>query len=427
MTALIGQQLGGRYRVDALIGRGGMADVYRGEDTMLGRPVAIKVLTERDESERDRFLREARSMAKLNHRTIVAVYDAGRHEMYSYIIMELVEGKTLNSIPPAQMTVHGALRYYVDILDALQYAHENGVIHRDVKPANVMVLSNNAIKVMDFGLARNASEMSSATTAGEIVGTIAYLPPERFLGKAADARGDLYSVGIMLYETFTGTLPFKSETDDLVAVIFGHVNEPPRPPRAVNRSVPQQVERIILKLLEKDPEQRYQTANEVIGELKDLLGVPGGTPVEPSLSQAPSRASVARAPETPAEADARAMLEKTFSRTRAIDIGYSETLAGMLAMRKRDYGEAQRAYKAALVAFTEAGNHLERAKTGLKYATMILQKNTEGAMPDQRELNDAVETLADALPSFRGRSMFKELEEGERLLYALQRQLIRTR
>ena len=427
MNALVGQQLGGRYRVDALIGRGGMADVYRGEDTMLGRPVAIKVLTERDESERDRFLREARSMAKLNHSTIVAVYDAGRHEGYSYIVMELVEGRTLSSIPAAEMTVHRALRHYIDILDALQYAHENGVIHRDVKPANVMVLANNAIKVMDFGLARNASEMSSATSAGEIVGTIAYLPPERFLGKAADARGDLYSVGIMLYETFTGTLPFKSETDDLVAVIFAHVNEPPRPPRVVNRSVPPQVERIILKLLEKDPELRYQSADAVIGELRDLLGLPGGTPAEPSASMQPRTAATARRPLTGAQAEARAMVEKTFSRSRSIDVAHAETLAGMLATRKRDYAEAQRAYKAALVAFSEAGNDLERAKTALKYATMILQKSTEGTALDQRELNDAVETLADALPSFRGRSMFKELEEGERLLYALQRQLIRTR
>ena len=275
---LAGRTLAERYRVDELIGRGGMADVYRGADVMLDRTVAIKVLTERDDGERDRFLREARSMAQLNHRNIVAVYDAGRSENWSFIVMELVEGRTLSAVPAHEMTVHVALRQYIEILEALAYAHERGVVHRDLKPANVMVVASGAVKVMDFGLARRMSEMSSVTTAGEIVGTIAYLPPERFLGRVADERSDLYSVGVMLYETFTGVQPFKSETDDLVAVIFGHVNEPPPAPRTVNRSVPPQVERIIMKLLEKEPERRYQTAREVVTELRALLGA--GTPRE---------------------------------------------------------------------------------------------------------------------------------------------------
>lgn len=431
MMTLAGQTLGGRYRIEELIGRGAMADVYRGVDTMLARPVAVKVLTERDDREGERFLREARAMAKLNHRNIVSVYDAGRTDAWSYIVMELVEGRTLSAIPPAELTVHTALRHYLEILEALHYAHGNGVFHRDIKPANVMVLPNGTVKVMDFGLARNASEMSSATSAGEIVGTIAYLPPERFLGKPADARGDLYSVGIMLYETFTGVLPFKSETDDLVAVIFRHVNELPVPPRAVSRAVPAQVERIIMKLLEKEPDRRYGSAAEVVLEVADLLGIapPGSRPTESVNAPAAPTAKPPsqKRPMTAAEADARALLGKTFGGSKRVDAGHAEALAGMLATRKRDYAEAQRAYRAAISAFSDAGNQVERAKTALKYAAMLLQKNGEHDRPNARELNDAVDALGDALPTLRGRGMHKELEEGERVLYALQRELIRTR
>jgi serine/threonine protein kinase len=452
MTPLIGQTLAGRYRVDELIGRGGMADVYRGADIVLDRAVAIKVLTERDDGERDRFLREARSMARLNHRNVVAVYDAGRDETSSFIVMELVEGRTLASVPANELTVHAAIRHYIEILEALAYAHESGVIHRDVKPANVMLLPNGTVKVMDFGLARRTSDMSSASTAGEIVGTIAYLPPERFLGKIADARSDLYSVGVMLYETFTGTVPFKSDSDDLVAVIFGHVNEPPAPPHTVNRAVPAPVERIIMRLLEKEPERRYQSAEDVMLDLRTLLTGPAEAaeppeaatgqpqPQQPPPPVRPSKVVIpAPAPRpTPAptskrniESETREALARTFARSRSVDLGYSETLAGMLATRKRDYAEAARAYRAALRAFADAKNELEHAKTALKYGTMVLQRVSEGesqgAITNRRELSDAVEILSDALPTFRGRAMLKELEEGERLLYTLQRTLIRTR
>ena len=420
MTTLAGQTLAGRYRVEELIGRGGMADVYRGVDVVLDRAVAIKILTERDDRERDRFLREARSMARLNHNAIVAVYDAGRSDGWSYIVMELIDGRTFGTVPAHELTVHSAIRRYIEILDGLAYAHDHGVVHRDVKPANVMVLPSGAVKVMDFGLARRASEMSSARSAGEIVGTIAYLPPERFLGKPADARGDLYSVGVMLYESFTGRQPFRSEANDLVAVIFGHVNEPPPPPRSVNRGVPPEIERIILRLLDKEPERRYRSAHEVAAELRALLAP------DPAGSEAALQHASDGRPNAD-EAEAREVLAKTLRRSKTLDVGYSETLAGMLAARKRDYLEAARAYRAALTAFADVKNDLEAAKTALKYGTMLLQKYAEGAVPDRRELSQAVDILTEALPSFRGRSMLRELEEGERLLYALQRTLIRTR
>jgi serine/threonine protein kinase len=381
--------LGGRYRIDALIGRGGMSDVYRGQDVVLQRQVAIKILTDRSEDLRKRFLREAQSMARLNHPNIVGVYDAAQNDGVSYIVMELVQGRTLATISPSELTVHTALRYVLELLEALAFAHENNVVHRDVKPANIMVLATGAIKVMDFGLSRRTSEMSSVTNAGEIVGTIAYLSPERFLGKIADARSDLYSVGVVMYEVFTGTVPFKNESDDLVAVIFAHVNEPPAALRTINPAVPAPIERIVLRLLEKDPDRRYASAREVIVDIRTLLGLNAPGDQAPSSAigamaqfQAP-RPAPSNSSAHASEAEARTILERTFGNTQTLNEGYANTLAGMLAARKRDWSEATRAYAAALKAFSEVRNHAEHAKTALKYATMVLAKGAESERPDR--------------------------------------------
>jgi hypothetical protein len=425
--------LGGRYRIEALIGRGGMSDVYRGTDVTLERQVAIKILTDRSEDLRKRFLREAQSMARLNHQNIVGVYDAAQTDGVSYIVMELVQGRTLAGIAPAEMTVHTALRYILELLEALAFAHENNVVHRDVKPANIMVLQSGAIKVMDFGLSRRTSEMSSVTNAGEIVGTIAYLSPERFLGKIADARSDLYSVGVVMYEVFTGTVPFKNDSDDLVAVIFAHVNEPPAPLRAINPAVPAPIERIVLRLLEKDPERRYPSARDVIVDIRALLGLdnPGGAAQTagapaPARAQAPAPRPAARGNKS-AEVEARAVLERTFGNTQTLNEGYANTLAGMLAARKRDWVEATRAYQLALKAFSDVGNQVEHAKTALKYGTMVLAKGTETDKPDRHEVETAIQTLGRALLVLRARSLNAEVEDGERVLYALQRLGMRLR
>lgn len=425
--------LGGRYRIDALIGRGGMSDVYRGMDVVLQRQVAIKILTDRSEDLRKRFLREAQSMARLNHTNIVGVYDAAQNDGVSYIVMELVQGRTLATISPSELTVHTALRYILELLEALAFAHENNVIHRDVKPANIMVLANGAIKVMDFGLSRRTSEMSSVTNAGEIVGTIAYLSPERFLGKIADARSDLYSVGVVMYEVFTGTVPFKNESDDLVAVIFAHVNEPPAALRAINPAVPAPIERIVLRLLEKDPERRYASAREVIVDIRTLLGLnePGEAPSSAvgvaAAMQGPSRTATATGGNSAAEIEARSVLERTFGNTQTLNEGYANTLAGMLAARKRDWTEATRAYVAALKAFSEVRNHIEHAKTALKYATMVLAKGAESERPDRHEIENAIETLGRALLVLRARNLTAEVDDGERVLHALQRMGVRLR
>jgi serine/threonine-protein kinase len=421
--------LGGRYRIEALIGRGGMSDVYRGTDVMLKRQVAIKILTDRSEDLRQRFLREAQSMARLNHQNIVGVYDAAQSDGVSYIVMELVQGRTLAMISPAEMTVHTALRYILELLEALAFAHENNVVHRDVKPANIMVLPGGAIKVMDFGLSQRTSEMSSVTNAGEIVGTIAYLSPERFLGKIADARSDLYSVGVVMYEVFTGTVPFKNDSDDLVAVIFAHVNEPPAPLRSVNPAVPAPIERIVLRLLEKDPDRRYSSAREVIVDIRALLGLDTpGAPPQPGARSTGSAPASAPAPRpSSAESEARSVLERTFSNTQTLNDGYANTLAGMLAARKRDWPEATRTYLLALKAFAGVNNQAEHAKTALKYATMVLAKSTETQKPDLREVESSIETLARALLVLRARNLNAEAEDGERVLYALQRLGVRLR
>ena len=430
--------LGDRYRIDALIGRGGMSDVYRGMDVVLQRPVAIKILTDRSEDLRKRFLREAQSMARLNHANIVGVYDAAQSNGVSYIVMELVQGRTLASISPSELTVHTALRYILDLLEALAFAHDANVVHRDVKPANIMVLPAGTIKVMDFGLSRRTSEMSSVTNAGEIVGTIAYLSPERFLGKIADARSDLYSVGVVMYEVFTGTVPFRNDADDLVAVIFAHVNEPPVPLRTINPAVPPQIERIVLKLLEKDPERRYASAREVIADIRGLLGMAGGAAPAHVNGGASPPASAPSAPPTPvasqrgaraaaAEAEARTVLQKTFGTTQTLNEGYANTLAGMLAARKRDWNEATRAYLAALKAFADVQNQVEHAKTALKYATMVLAKSTETDKANREEVESAINTLGRALLVLRAKNLSTEVEEGEQILYALQRLGIRLR
>jgi serine/threonine protein kinase len=344
--------------------------------------------------------------------------------------MELVHGRTLSQIPSGELTTHAAIRYIIDLLEGLAYAHDQNIIHRDVKPANVMIGDDGTVKIMDFGLSRRTSEMSSETNAGEIVGTIAYLAPERFLGKVADARSDLYSVGVVMYELFAGRVPFKSATDDLVAVIFAHVNDVPPSLRTINRTIHPQVDRIVLKLLEKDADLRYETARELGAELQALIGGPA-VAVQPDATGKPSAASVApraKSAQPAATNEAvRSALDRTFANSTALNAGYSNTLAGMLAARKRDYPEAIRTYTLALLGFTQSGNELEHAKTAVKYAAMIWQKSSETQRPDRREIDEAVRLMGTALPSLRGRRMLKELEEGERVLYALQRMGLRLR
>lgn len=264
--------LSGRYRIDDLIGRGGMASVYRGYDLTLGREVAIKVLDPelaRDAGFRTRFRLEAQAASRMAHPTIVRVFDAGEEteslpdgttQPVPYIVMELVHGRLLKDvIAGGPLPVDEAVAYADGILEALEYSHRAGVVHRDIKPGNVMVTDEGQIKVMDFGIARAVSDSSSTvaeTTA--ILGTAAYFSPEQAKGEPVDGRADLYSTGVVLYELLTGRAPFRGESP--VAVAYQHVSETPITPSELEASIPRALDVVVLRALAKDPFQRYQDA-----------------------------------------------------------------------------------------------------------------------------------------------------------------------
>ncbi|WP_417563159.1 Stk1 family PASTA domain-containing Ser/Thr kinase [Microbacterium sp.] len=264
--------LSGRYRVDEPIGHGGMASVFRGYDLTLGRPVAIKVLNSdlaADGAFRTRFRLEAQSASRMSSPAIVRVYDAGedsevdpagRVHPVPYIVMELVTGHLLKDIIAAgPVPIPDAVRYVDGVLEALEYSHRAGVVHRDIKPGNVMVTDAGQVKVMDFGIARAVSDSSSTVAeTTTILGTAAYFSPEQAKGEVVDARTDLYSAGVVLYELLTGRQPFRG--DSPVAVAYQHVSEAPIPPSEIVETVPRTLDAVVLRALAKDPYQRYADA-----------------------------------------------------------------------------------------------------------------------------------------------------------------------
>ncbi|KUJ64859.1 serine/threonine protein kinase [Streptomyces albus subsp. albus] len=274
-----GQSIGGgRYQLQDLLGEGGMASVHLAYDTALDRQVAIKTLhTElgREQSFRERFRREAQAVAKLSHTNIVSVFDTGEDDLdgalMPYIIMEYVEGQPLRSVLDADVQQYGAmptdkaLKITGDVLAALEVSHEMGLVHRDIKPGNVMVTRRGVVKVMDFGIARAMqSGVSSMTQTGMVVGTPQYLSPEQALGRGVDARSDLYSVGIMLFELLTGRLPF--DADSPLAIAYAHVQEEPVAPSTINQSIPPAVDALVARALKKNPNERFPSAEAMRDE-----------------------------------------------------------------------------------------------------------------------------------------------------------------
>jgi serine/threonine-protein kinase len=262
--------VGDRYRVEARIGQGGMAEVYRGFDPVLSRTVAIKVLLPqfaRDAGFVARFRREAQAAARLNQPNIVGVYDTGADGDRQYIVMEFVEGRTLAEFLAGgrRLTPMQAVELTQKIAAALASAHERGIVHRDIKPGNVMVTRDGLVKVMDFGIARMQTDITAPQTSS-VIGTPTYLSPEQAQGQTVDARSDLYSLGCVLYELLAGRPPFTGDTP--VAIAYKQVNETPVPPSAHNPDIPPRLDAVVMKCLAKNPANRYQTAEELSADLE---------------------------------------------------------------------------------------------------------------------------------------------------------------
>ena len=253
--------LGGRYELDGVVGRGGMAEVYRARDIRLDRIVAIKTLRTdlaRDQIFQARFRREAQSAASLNHPSIVAVYDTGEDMATGlpvpYIVMEYVDGRTVRDLLQEghRLLPERSLEIIDGVLRALDYSHQAGIVHRDIKPGNVMVTRNGDVKVMDFGIARAMSDaQATMTQTAQVIGTAQYLSPEQARGERVDSRSDLYSTGCLLYELLTGRPPFTG--DSPVAIAYQHVRENPVPPSRVDPDVPPWADAIVLKAMAKSP------------------------------------------------------------------------------------------------------------------------------------------------------------------------------
>jgi len=295
--SLIDRTFDKRYVIKRKLGSGGMADVYLAEDQELGRRVALKLLDDRhasDEQFVERFRREAQSAAGLNHPNIVSIFDRGRAEGTYYIAMEFLDGRTLKELlvrnGPTPIPI--AIDYARQILGALAFAHRNGIIHRDIKPHNIVVGGDGRLKVTDFGIARSGA--SQMTEAGSIVGTAQYLSPEQARGAPVDPRSDLYSLGIVLYEMLTGKVPFTGDTP--VEIAMKHLSQIPEPPSTLRPEVPHDLDAVVMRALAKDPDQRYASAEEMDADLARVArGVAVSRETEDAMTQVLSGAGLTAA------------------------------------------------------------------------------------------------------------------------------------
>ena len=268
-----GQKINDRYEVRKLIGEGGMANVYLGYDTILERDVAIKVLRgdlADDEKFVRRFRREAQNASLLSHPNIVQIYDVGEDDGNFYIVMEYIKGQTLKQLikKRGRLSVPETVDIVSQLTDGLAHAHDSYIIHRDIKPQNIMILEDGMVKITDFGIAM-AINASDLTQTNSVMGSVHYLPPEQASGKGSTIKSDIYSLGIMMYEMLAGTMPFKGET--AVEIAMKHLKNPMPSIRKVNPNVPQSLENIILKATAKNTKNRYNNVREVYDDLKTCL------------------------------------------------------------------------------------------------------------------------------------------------------------
>ncbi|MDN5348043.1 MAG: eukaryotic-like serine/threonine-protein kinase [Clostridia bacterium] len=266
---MVGKVLRDRYEIVSALGGGGMATVYRGRDSLLHRDVTIKILREQYASDRDfveRFQHEAQAVARLSHPNIVSIYDVGQEGSLPYLIMEYVEGRSLKEIikEKAPLSPVEAIEIVLQICDALEHAHEKGIVHRDIKPHNILLTASGRVKVTDFGIAQ-AADQATLTYNGSLVGSVHYLAPEQARGMTATPASDIYALGVVMYEMLTGRLPFTGETP--IAVALKHLQETPLPPRQLNPTIPPALERVVLRCLEKAPEARYPSAARLRADL----------------------------------------------------------------------------------------------------------------------------------------------------------------
>ena len=279
MDKNIGKKLDGRYEITELIGVGGMAEVYKGIDVIDNKTVAIKIL-KKEFAENEEFLRrfrnESKAIAVLSHPNIVKIYDVGFSEKIQYIVMEYIDGITLKEYIEEEkvLTWKDTVHFVIQILRALQHAHDKGIVHRDIKPQNIMMFTDGTIKVMDFGIAKFASEQGKTAT-DQAIGSVHYISPEQASGSVTDAKSDIYSVGAMMYEMLTGRKPFDS--DNPVAIAVMHMHDIPERPRAINPDIPDGLEEIVLRAMEKAPEDRYQSTGEMIADIEAFKANPSIT------------------------------------------------------------------------------------------------------------------------------------------------------
>lgn len=347
----------GRYAIQSELGRGAMGVVYKASDTVLERTVAVKTVNmalEREGAEKyeARFYQEARAAGSLNHPNIVTVYDVGKEGDVAYMAMEFIEGAELRSLigEGRAMPVSQAVSVAAQVAEGLAYAHQHGVVHRDVKPANIMVIRDGLVKITDFGIARMRAATDELTQSGMMLGSPKYMSPEQVIGKRADHRSDLFSLGVILYELLTGAAPFNGE--NVTALMYQIVNFNPPAPSAVNPAVPELLDYIVAKMLAKPLDERYQSAQDLAQDLR-ACERQISTPIAATVPPRPSGLASGTEPELAVTQAQAIVMAQTLNRTRHEDAGPAETTAPPARGLAHSFDSAEATQR--LAALTGAG------------------------------------------------------------------------